>query len=121
MIMTQAKTQSVTVSNNSPQVLLNRTKQINSLTTKQIKTIQVEPPVYQRTIKDQIHETVREATDTRRISGINPYYSYFPQFYMKELKNAFATYLSCLITFILLLGLLSWGLVEIIISANINN
>jgi flagellar biosynthesis protein FliP len=104
--MDQAKTQSVSVSNKNPQILLNKTRNFNSFTTKQMKTIQTELPVESKTLKGQFCDVAKEAKDTRKIAHINPYYSYFPHFYVKELKNAFITYITCLILFFGVLGLL---------------
>jgi hypothetical protein len=87
--MSELKTETVVVSGtnkvrfSSPSSTINLTKHQTSIV--QLES-QVEVP---KTIKQQL-ETLREnAKDTRKISKINPYASYFPVFYKKELRNAF--------------------------------
>jgi hypothetical protein len=47
----------------------------------------------QLTIKEQWENLKSSAKDTRRIKQINPYASYFPEFYKKELRNSFASFM----------------------------
>jgi hypothetical protein len=45
------------------------------------------------TLKQQFEEIKKEIHDTRKISNVNPYFSYFPSFYKKELKNSFIVFM----------------------------
>jgi hypothetical protein len=61
----------------------------NSLTTKQLHTIRFEEkPQQYKTVREQLEDIKVGAHDTRRISQINQFASYFPKFYVKEIRNA---------------------------------
>jgi hypothetical protein len=63
------------------------------LTKEQTASIKLEAPIAQtKTIKQHLQELKENAADTRKISKINPFASYFPSFYKKELRNAFTSF-----------------------------
>lgn len=93
----------------------------NSLTTKQLHTIQVEQkPQELKTIKEQIEEIRQGAHDTRKLTQINPFASYFPKFYKKEIKNALIIFSVWFTLLILSLGAISYGIYAIVISNDSN-
>jgi hypothetical protein len=111
--MESMKTQSFVVTNES-----NLSK---GLTTKQLHTIQIETkPQQLKTIKEQIEDIKQGAQDTRKISNINQFASYFPKFYKKEIKNAFAIFVIWSILLVLSLGAIAYG-VYAIVSSNDSN
>jgi hypothetical protein len=67
---------------------------VNNLTTRQLKTIQSDRQINEhKTIRQQFNDIKNGAQDTRKISQINPFVSYFPRFYTKEIRNAFILFI----------------------------
>jgi hypothetical protein len=105
--MEELKTETVVVNGTSKVQFSNPSPTIQ-LTNHQTKSIQLEAqPEAIKTVKQRWEEIKEEAHDTRKVTHINPYASYFPEFYKKEIRNAFAMFI--LWTVILVLTLASIG------------
>ena len=93
----------------------------NTLTTKQLHTIQVEQrPQELKTIREQVQDIKEGAHDTRRIKHINQLSSYFPKFYKKEIKNALAIFIVWLCLLCAALGAMAYGIFVIVTSQDSN-
>jgi hypothetical protein len=91
--MNELKTETVTV-NRTNKVQFSNPQPSIRLTKHQTASIQLEPQTDTiKTIKQQWEELKENAKDTRKISKINPYASYFPDFYKKELRNSFVSFI----------------------------
>ncbi|MDR2369100.1 MAG: hypothetical protein LBD63_00530 [Mycoplasmataceae bacterium] len=119
--MSELKTETVVVSGtnkvrfSSPSSTINLTKHQTSIV--QLES-QVEVP---KTIKQQL-ETLREnAKDTRKISKINPYASYFPVFYKKELRNAFMIFVIWTVIWFLMLAASAAAIYFIVLDEQCSN
>ncbi|MDR0674870.1 MAG: hypothetical protein LBF36_01220 [Mycoplasmataceae bacterium] len=102
--MSELKTETIVV-NSANKVQFSNPQPSISLTRHQTSTIQLEPQAETpKTIKQQWQEFKDNAKDTRKISKINPYASYFPVFYKKELKNVFWSFITWTVFWVIMLG-----------------
>jgi hypothetical protein len=97
--MDNLKTQTVVV-NGTAKVAFNEkaASATGSLTTHQLNTIQIETQTQEKKpittqIKERFSEVKEIVRNPRHVKKINAFYSYFPSFYVKELRNAFAIFL----------------------------
>lgn len=91
--MAELKTETIVVNATNKVRFSNPLPTIN-LTKHQAATIQLEPEIAtHKTIKQHWEQLKENVKDTRKINCINPYASYFPDFYKKELKNAFSSFI----------------------------
>lgn len=102
-------------------VIDGKTSYSKNLTTKQLQTIQVEQkPQQLKTIREQIEDIKQGAQDTRRITQINQFASYFPKFYKKETKNALIMFCVWLSLLAVSLGVIGYGIYAVLKSHDSN-